>query len=177
MMIVGVKEKMGAGRNNKLVGQAGEYRVAAELCRRGLIATTFTGNVPYYDIIASDEEGRHVSLQVKASRHPSWQFGDVSQFCGISFDNKRRQIVGRPKPCPVLRLMVVFVMIDAEGADRFYILTWRRLRDIIIRGHKAYLARHGGRRAQKWDSLHCAISEKTLRPYMDKWSTIEENLM
>ena len=44
---------MTTGRNNKLVGQTGEYLVAAELSRRGLIATTFTGNVPYYDIIAS----------------------------------------------------------------------------------------------------------------------------
>ncbi len=167
---------MGTGRNNKLVGQTGEYLVAAELSRRGLIATTFTGNVPYYDIIASDEDGRHVSVQVKASRWPSWQFGDITQFCDISF-NRKHQIVGRPKLCPVLRLIVVFVIIDADGADRFYILTWRRLRDLIVRGHKAYLARHGGKRAEKWDSLHSAITEKTLKPYKDKWSIIEENLM
>jgi hypothetical protein len=44
---------MATGRSTKLVGQAGEYLVAAELSRRGLIATTFTGNVPHYDIIAS----------------------------------------------------------------------------------------------------------------------------
>ena len=41
---------MGTGRSNKLVGQTGEYLVTAELSRRGLIATTFTGNVPHYDI-------------------------------------------------------------------------------------------------------------------------------
>jgi hypothetical protein len=167
---------MATGRNNKLVGQTGEYLVAAELSRRGLIATTFTGSVPYYDIIASDEDGRHVSVQVKASRGSSWQFGDITHFCDISFNGKH-QIVGRPKRCPILRLIVVFVMIDADGADRFYILTWRRLRDLIVRGHRAYLARHGGKRAQTWDSLHSAISEKTLRPYKDKWSIVEENLM
>ena len=59
---------MASGRSNKLVGQTGEYLVAAELSRRGMIATTFTGNVPYYDIIASNEDGKHVSVQVKASR-------------------------------------------------------------------------------------------------------------
>ena len=47
---------MGTGRNNKLVGQTGEYLIAAELSRRGYIATTFTGNVPDYDIIASNEK-------------------------------------------------------------------------------------------------------------------------
>ena len=56
---------MATGFSNKLVGQTGEYLVAAELSRRGLIATTFTGNVPHYDIIASGEDGRHVSVQVK----------------------------------------------------------------------------------------------------------------
>lgn len=166
---------MGTGRDNKLVGQTGEYLVAAELSRRGLIATTFTGNAPHYDIIASDEKGRHVSVQVKASRHPSWQFGDITHFCEVKFE-KKSQIVGKPRPCPVLRLIVVFVMIAEDGADQFYILTWRRLRDLIIKGHKDYLAKHGGKRPKKWDSLHGAISEETLKPYKDKWLTIKENI-
>jgi len=166
---------MATGRSNKLVGQKGEYLVAAELSRRGLIATTFTGNVPHYDIIASSEEGKHVSVQVKASRGSSWQFGDVSRFFEITFNGKK-QIIGRVRKCPVQRLVVVFVAIDANGADRFYILTWRRLRDIFFRGHKAYLARHNGQRPKKWDSLHGAISEQTLEPYKDKWVTVERNL-
>jgi hypothetical protein len=134
---------MATGRSNKLAGQTGEYLVAAELSRRGLIATTFTGNVPYYDIIASNEGGKHVSVQVKASRGSSWQFGDITQFCNISFNGKR-QIVGRPKRCPVQRLVVVFVIINTDGADQYFILTWRRLREIIVKGHKDYLAKHGG---------------------------------
>ena len=77
---------MATGRSNKLVGQTGEYLIAAELSRRGLIATTFTGNVPHYDIIASDEIGRHVSIQVKASRGSSWQFGNITKYCDITFD-------------------------------------------------------------------------------------------
>jgi hypothetical protein len=167
---------LATGRSNKLVGQTGEYLVAAELSRRGLIATTFTGNVPHYDIIASNEDGKHISVQVKASRGSSWQFGDITYFCNISFKEKH-QIIGKPKRCPIQRLVVVFVMIDADGADRYYILTWRMLRDLIVKGHKDYLARHGGMRAQKWDSLHTAISEKTLKPYKDKWSIIERNLI
>ncbi len=166
---------MASGRNNKLVGQTGEYLVAAELSRRGLIATTFTGNVPHYDIIASNEEGKHVSVQVKASRGPSWQFGDITKFCDISFKGKR-QIVGCLKPCPVQRLVMVFVKIDAGGDDQYYILSWRTFRNLIVKGHKAYLERHGGMRAERWDSLHSAISEQTLMPYRDMWITIEKNL-
>ena len=74
------------------------------------------------------------------------------------------------------RLVVIFVKIAEDGNDQFHILTWQRLRDLLIKGHKAFLQRHDGVRPQRWDSLHCAISEKTLRPYLDKWDTIEKCL-
>ena len=152
---------MGTGRNNKLVGQTGEYLVAAELSRRGYIATTFTGNVPDYDIIASNENGKHVSVQVKASR---------SSFKG------RHQIVGRPKRCPVQHLVVVFVVIGAKREDRFYILTWTALRNLLIKHHKAFLAEHGGKRPKKWDSLHCAILENFLTLHLDRWDVVKKRL-
>jgi hypothetical protein len=165
----------GSGRNNKLVGQTGEYLVAAELSRRGYIATTFTGNVPDYDIIASSVAGKHVSVQVKASSGSSWQFGDVSRFFEITFKGKR-QIVGRRKKCPVQRLVVVFVAIDPKGKDRFYVLTWDELRDYLWKGHKAYLAAHGGSRPKKWDSLHGAIIEKYLSPHLNQWQVVKKCL-
>ena len=166
---------MKRGRSNKLVGQTGEYLVAAELSRRGLIATTFTGNVPHYDIIASDEVGQHVAVQVKASRSPSWQFGDISRYCEIKFRDKR-QVVGTPKPIPVRRLVVVFVKVEEDGDDHFYILTWESLRDLLIKHHKSYLAKHEGVRPKKWDSLHTAISEKDLEPHRDRWDRIQQRL-
>ena len=166
---------MATGRSNKLVGQTGEYLVAAELSRRGLIATTFTGNVPHYDIIASDETGRHVSVQVKASRGGSWQFGDVRHFFDITLHGNR-QVVGKPNPCPVRGLVVVFVSIAEDRNDRFYILMWQRLRDLLMKTHVAYLRKHGGVRPKQWESMHSAIVEKALLRYRDKWKTIERNL-
>jgi hypothetical protein len=148
--------------------------VAAELSRRGFIATTFTGNVPHYDIVASDEAGRHVSVQVKASQKGSWQF-DISCFAELSFRD-RRQIIGKAKPCPVVRLVVVFVAIGERGGDRFYILTWEKLRALLIRHHKGVLEKCGGLRPKRWDSPHCAIKEQALLSYRDKWETIEESL-
>ena len=166
---------MATGRTNKIVGQAGEYLVAAELSRRGLIATTFTGNVPHYDIIASDETGRMVLVQVKAGSKGSWQFSNITQFCHITFDGER-QIVGKPMACPVQRLVMVFVKVEEDGNDRFYILMWEKLRDLLIKHHKAYLKKHNGIRPRRADSLHAGFHEEALLPYVDKWSTITKNL-
>jgi hypothetical protein len=166
---------MATGRGNKIVGQTGEYLVAAELSRRGLIATTFTGNVPHYDIIASDEGGRHVSVQVKTSRGPSWQFGDVRRFFDVSLENKR-QVVGPRIKCPIERLIVVFVRVGDYGSDEFYVLTWQQLCDLLARLHSEYLDKHGGVRPKRWDSFHAAISVHHLSGYRDKWDTVKKHL-
>ena len=70
---------MATGRNMQLTKQVGEYLVAAEVCRLGYIATTFTGNVPHYDIIASNASGGHQAIQVKAILQHAWQF-DIRDF-------------------------------------------------------------------------------------------------
>ena len=57
--------RMATGRSNYLTKQTGEYLVAAELSRRGFIATTFTGNVPSYDIVAVGRGGNTALVQVK----------------------------------------------------------------------------------------------------------------
>ena len=166
---------MATGRSNKLVGQTGEYLVGAELSRRGLIATTFTGNVPWYDIIASDEKGRHVSVQVKASTGTSWMLGNLGNYCDIAFDGKR-QVIGKAKACPIHRLVMAFVKIDPKGDDRFYVLAWSDFRDIAIAHHKAFLSLHDGIRPKRWDSLHCAVTEAELVPHRDKWEVVERSL-
>lgn len=166
---------MATGRGNKIVGQAGEYLVAAELSRRGLIATTFTGNVPHYDIIASDESGKHVSVQVKASSGPSWQFGSIAAYCDVQFDGER-QVIGKMKDCPVKRLVMVFVRIGDYGEDRFYVMTWEKFRDLLVERHAGFLEKHNGRRPKRWESLHCAISETCFTPFRDKWEIVSKNL-
>ena len=164
-----------SGRGNKLTGQLGEYLVAAELARQGLISTTFTGNVPHYDIIAADARGRHVSVQVKASNSSNWQFS-IDKFCEVSI-NKGRQRLGRRIPQPVRRLMVVFVQLGKDRtSDKFYVLKWSTLQGIMIRKHRAWLSKHGGRRPNSPNSLHTAIKGKQLLPYAERWGAIRSAL-
>jgi len=165
---------MATGRSNKLVGQTGEYLVAAELSRQGVIVTTFTGNVPHFDIIAADEEGKHVFIQVKAGRASSWQL-DIRQFCEISFEGKR-QTIGAMKPCPVIGRLMVFVKIDPDRKDCHYICKWEQLRDLLVKGHMAFLGRHDGTRPKRWDSMHSAIAESALAPFLDQWNVVTAGL-
>lgn len=59
---------MTKGRENQLTKQVGEYLVSAELCRRGFVATTFTGNIPEFDMLAVNGSNETIPLQVK-TRH------------------------------------------------------------------------------------------------------------
>jgi len=63
---------MATGLANKLTGQIGEYLAFAELGRRGLIATSFTGNVPEYDLLVCDSNLRTLPVQVKTTRGNTW---------------------------------------------------------------------------------------------------------
>lgn len=144
------------------------------MCRRGFIATTFTGNVPHYDILASNATGRHLAIQVKTIHGNSWQF-DVRDFVDIHLEGKR-QIIGRPTQVPYPDLLCVFVRLQKHGADEFYILSWEDLQKFAIAHHREYLTRHDGIRPKKHDSFHAAFRLEMLRKYRDNWSVIERNL-
>lgn len=166
---------MASGRQNKLVGQTGEYLVAAELSRRGFIATTFTGNVPHYDIIASSDKGKHISIQVKTISGLNWQFANINNFVEITF-KEQIQVVGNCLPSPVDNLVFVFVKLGEYGSDKFYICTWTELTDVIYRTHSEYLAKYNGVRPRKWDSLHIAINVNHIAQFESRWGLIEKML-
>lgn len=165
---------MATGRSNKLVGQAGEFLVAGELARRGYISTTFTGNVPHYDIVASSGDGRHLSVQVKTALSGSWHL-IISSFCEITF-NGSRQVMGPLKEAPVLDLVTVFVVLAGQGQDRFYVLGWEQLRDTVVQDYMGWMAARDWTRPKNAQSLHCALLERQIPTYADAWGTIGKRL-
>lgn len=165
---------MATGRDNQLTKQVGEYLVAAEVCRRGFIATTFTGNVPDYDIIALNASGKHLAIQVKAIKGGAWQF-DSRAFAEIRLEGKK-QVVGRPVEAPYPDLVCVFVRLRGQGDDEFYILPWTQLQKIAVDGHRRYLESHGGIRPRKHDSFHMAIRPEMLKEHRDRWDVLDKRL-
>ncbi len=162
---------MATGRSNQLIKQVGEYLVACELARRGLLVAAFSGNVPDFDLIATDFKGSSCPIQVKTIKGGAWQFS-IDKFVDITFDG-RKQLIGDKKPLPIPQLVCVFVLVGEKyGEDQFFVLEWSKVRDILIANHTSWLDSHGGVRPKKFDSLHCSIVQTDLQGYKDNWSVI-----
>jgi hypothetical protein len=131
---------------------------------------TFSGNVPDFDLIATDFKGSSCPIQVKTIKGGSWQFS-IEKFAEITFDG-RKQIIGNKKPLPIPQLVCVFVLAaEKYGEDQFFVLKWSKVQDIVIANYRRWLDSHGGVRPKKFDSLHCSIVQSDLRDYRD-WSLI-----
>ncbi|MGB8991946.1 MAG: hypothetical protein WCD80_07825 [Desulfobaccales bacterium] len=161
---------MASGRKNQLTKQIGEYLVAAELCRRGLIATTFTGNVPDFDIIATNEAFQTIPIQVKTIRHSYWQL-DAKKFITIDIDNGAQRVfdkISLSNP----DLICIFVRLTSQGDDEFYIFRLRDLQEIIFEDYSQYLEKVKGKRPRNENSTHIGISPRLLERFKDNWDLI-----
>jgi hypothetical protein len=168
---------MGSGLGNKLTGQIGEYLVCAELGRRGFIATPFSGNVPTFDVLATDEHCRTVPIQVKASRGDSWP-SDARLWMEIELDAEtkvqkclRRVQIQHPD------LIYVCVAIAAPGGrDRFFILTKADLQSICVDEYSSFLKKHNGRRPRNPASYDNRYFISSLQRFENNWELISLRL-
>lgn len=167
---------MSTGRGTQLTKQIGEYLVAAELCRRNLITTTFTGNVPQFDIVALEEDHTSLTIQVKTIRgNSSWQF-NAARFLDIEISEEGIQEVKRKVPLLHPNMIYVFVQLIDTGKDNFYLLQESDLQNIIYERYCANLRAKEGRRPRNPQSTHCAIWPDTLHKYKDNWDLVNEEL-
>ncbi len=156
------------GREMQLTRQIGEHLVAAELGRRGYVATPFSGNIPMFDLLVADFQGRAVPIQVKAINGPSWQF-NVDKFLTVEIVDNEQFVRGKIE-LPNHHLLCIFVFIREAGKDEFYIFRLGDLQDHFAGSYK------GGRRPRNPMSMHCAIWPKDLEKYRDNWGLIESSL-
>jgi hypothetical protein len=157
--------------STQLAGQIGEALVVAELGRRNIVATGFSGNVPDIDLLAY-RGGHAVPLQVK-----SWRSGPVhlnaGRFLRIHMDGDRQCIQGRDTDLDP-ELIYVFVLIgEARGDDEFFILPQGILQEIVLRCHSDYLAKHNGVRPKNPRSTHMGLKLCDLEAHRDRWDIIE----
>jgi hypothetical protein len=160
---------MATGKGNKLTGQIGEHLVTAELGRRGIIATPFSGNVPDIDILAY-ANGKTAHIQVKAITKGDWQF-NIAKFLDVEIveDSQEQKVIGKNKELDPEIICVFVALGNKLGEDEFYIFKWGDLQKYAENDFKPR------KHPQNFKSLHWAISKKAVSEYLDeKWDLIEE---
>ncbi len=168
---------MASGRDNHLTKAIGEYLVCAELCRRGYLATSFTGYVPDYDILAINAKCKTLPVQVKAIKSTSWQL-DAARYLDISHGKTGIQKLRGKKRLQKPKLICVFVKIAMEGTDEkdeYYLFRQRNLQNIIARGYRSYLKKCHGKRPRNPQSTHAAVSPRDLIKYKGNWDLLEKS--
>ena len=181
--------------SNQLIRQIGEHLVVSKLGRLGILATPFAGNVPDFDVLASDLSGHCLPLQVKAINGGSWQF-DARKFLNIEFYDKDKNVVCRPeqvveyqkvkgkKTLSNPHLICVFVLPKPDERDDFYIFRLSALQDYC---HKGYGKDSKGKRdpgglivrTRNRKSTHGAITPREWEQYRVQnekdWSLIKKH--
>lgn len=114
--------------SKNLCGVAGEYLVAAELSRRGYVASLTLRNARGIDILASNADAtRSVGIQVKTAqgKRSSWV------------------LTAKAEQDLAENLYYVFVSLGEDGEDAFHIVPRAVVAKHVREGHKRWLATPG----------------------------------
>lgn len=138
-------------------GVAGEYFVAAELSRRGYVASLTLRNARGIDILASNADAtRSVGIQVKATQgaHDSWLVHPLSEDDIAS------------------NLVFVFVSMNGLGAPTYYVVPKPDVAEYVEAQHSKWLA--GKKRDGKIrkDSNMRKFQDSDGK-YLDRWDLLE----
>jgi hypothetical protein len=142
--------------------------VAAELGRRGYAASPFAGNVPAFDLLAADDRGYVVPVQVKAIKPASsWQFR-ATQFIDIEIGEAAQTVTGFSSLRNPNIVCILVQLGRAAIADEFYLM---RMSDLQTPIHANYTPRKLPKNLQ---SVHCALWQKDVLAFRDRWDILEE---
>jgi hypothetical protein len=169
---------MSSGRSNKLTAQIGEYLVCAELGKHNLIATPFAGNVPAFDVLATDEFCHTVPIQVNTTRSEKWP-ADARHWINIQYDEstKIQTNLGRQEITnPNLIYVFVAIALDDKSKDRFFILKKLQLQEIVLKQYCDYMDKHGWKRPRNPESYDCRFSIPEVQDYENNWKLISDGL-
>lgn len=143
---------MQSGCDKQLICMIGEYSVAAELSRRGYLATTLAKNAPDLDVIATDANLFTIPIQVKATT------------CEIFHINPNR--ISNDTNIPW-----VFVSLDSSRQVRnFYVCKENDVKAILMSKYSWYSNYFN---LKKKRHLDCVIEIKDIEKYLNNWGDIK----
>ena len=143
--------------SSTLVGVSGEYFVAAELSRRGYVASITLRNTRGIDIIASNEEGsKTVNIQVKTKRFgvPDWILTKKSE---TLIDNN---------------MFYVFVALKKDNElPNFHICSSIDASKYVIDTYQSWL-NTPGKKGQKRKDTNIRIWDDPNNDYLNRWDLL-----
>ncbi len=154
-------------------GDAAQFFVAAELCRRGLVAVVTLGNCPNTDILVSNAAGtRFVHVQVKT-------FVPGGRTCSVG---KKAEIDGGEQFYWVLAGIPAP---DSTGPFEYFVIPAKEISTNVRQNFELW-AGAPGKQGQQRDRQQAVRTIRlppgaeangwTVAPYRDKWSLIESAL-
>lgn len=137
-------------------GVAGEYFVAAELSRRGYVASLTLRNTRGIDVLASNGDAtKSVGIQVKTSQgtKPDWML------------NKKAEAELAEN------LFYVFVSLPESGIPLFYVVPRSIVAKFVHESHREWLATpgRGGRQHMDTDMRHF---KDPAGEYLERWDLL-----
>lgn len=123
---------MGPQNRNYSIGLAGEFLVAGELLRRGIMAAVTYGNAKQADVVAVNGN-KAAFLEVKSTPRTKWVLG-----------NKL------PEATKAIWVLV-YLPSDSTQPPEYFVLTGAELRAIVQPEEDAFKARFRSKHGRDWD--------------------------
>ena len=118
-------EKERKNKTNVLTGSAGEYFVAAELSRRGVVAALTMSGTDAFDILAVNKAGDSYSIQVKTTQ----------------YEKKLRWLLSSKDEKPKADFYVFVNLNGTEKQPDYYIMRATEVAAAIKEEHETWLAK------------------------------------
>ena len=118
-------EKERKNKTNVLTGSAGEYFVAAELSRRGVVAALTMSGTDAFDILAVNKAGCSCSIQVKTTQ----------------YEKKLRWLLSSKDENPKANFYVFVNLNGTEKQPDYYIMRATDVAAAIKEEHETWLAK------------------------------------
>jgi hypothetical protein len=139
-----------------LSGVAGEYFVAAELSRRGYVASLTLKNTQGIDVLAaSGDASRSVGIQVKTNQDDAREW---------LLDKK---VESQTAP----NIYFVFVALGAKSQPRYHVVPSRVVAEYCARTHKEWLSQRGRGGRKHRDNAMRVFKDPTDK-YLNKWDLL-----
>jgi len=147
---------------NQQVGRAGELFVAAELNKRGALATLYLTGTPRVDVVATDPDqhkGANIQVKTKGPRSRVWQ---------ANIDKLRSETTEAGESD---FLVLVDLGTDFE-APTYFICPFKQAAARIVARFDDWLAAYGGKRPSGSDSPHVSITVGDVSEWRDRWDLL-----